>query len=271
LHLAYNSRQSESTVYRSLQAGRAFAAAMVVLFHLGLNLAKDKYLGLKILELPFSFGNAGVEFFFVLSGFIIMNAHRADIGRLDRLAPYIRRRVLRIYPIYWIIFLVVFSAALLTPSLYHSVPHNATTIIQSLLLFPLDKVLVGGTGAPVIIVAWTLQYQIFFYFIFAILIADLRCGIVSILAIFVLYMTGLINGTSNLPFPLSFLAQDYFLLFCMGMLIALMINKLKPIHFFYFQYFVLLGLTSRPCKTPATRMNTSFFVQIACTKSLKKR
>ena len=91
--------------------------------------------------------------------------------------------------------------------------------------------------------AWTLQYQIFFYFIFAILIADLRCGIVSILAIFVLYMTGLINGTSNLPFPLSFLAQDYFLLFCMGMLIALMINKLKPIHFFYFQYFVLLGLT----------------------------
>ena len=30
-------------------------------------------------------------------------------------------------------------------------------------------------------------------------------------------------------------------------------------------------LSSRPCKTPATRMNTSFFVQIACTKSLKKR
>ncbi|NBQ54213.1 MAG: acyltransferase, partial [Proteobacteria bacterium] len=44
----------------------------------------------------------GVDFFFVLSGFIILHAHMDDIGRPARLGRYLWRRAVRVYPIYWI-------------------------------------------------------------------------------------------------------------------------------------------------------------------------
>jgi peptidoglycan/LPS O-acetylase OafA/YrhL len=61
---------------------------------------------------PFRWGDAGVEFFFVLSGFIIASAHAGDISRPARLIPYLQRRIIRIYPPYWIIFAIVCAMAL---------------------------------------------------------------------------------------------------------------------------------------------------------------
>ena len=51
----------------------------------------------------FLFAHAGVDFFFVLSGFIIYRVHRGDIGSPHRLSRYAWRRFVRIYPTYWII------------------------------------------------------------------------------------------------------------------------------------------------------------------------
>lgn len=83
-----------------IQVGRGIAAMMVVLFHLGGAMSAEKYFGDLTYIRLFRFGSAGVEFFFVLSGFIIMYAHQKDIGRPDALAYYARRRAVRIYPSY---------------------------------------------------------------------------------------------------------------------------------------------------------------------------
>jgi exopolysaccharide production protein ExoZ len=91
-------------MYKSLQGTRALAALLVVLFHLGNTIALGKYFGIEAFAIPFKFGSAGVEFFFVLSGFIIFAAHRNDISKPRRLTNYISKRVIRIYPTYWIIF-----------------------------------------------------------------------------------------------------------------------------------------------------------------------
>ena len=205
-------------MYKSLQAGRAIAAILVVLFHLGGAIASEKYFGISAFAVPFSFGDAGVEFFFVLSGFIIFNAHRRDISKPHKVAEYIKKRLLRIYPTYWIIFFSVFLTALSSSSLRNSVPHDAPLIIQSLLLVPLDNEIVGGTGAPVIIVAWTLQYEMSFYFFFALMIINRWAALAGGLSILIAYIG--CSMASSCSFPLSFIHSDYILLFAMGMIVS---------------------------------------------------
>ena len=46
-------------------------------------------------------GYLGVDFFFVLSGFIIMNAHMGDAWKLASGRHYIGKRLWRIYPPYF--------------------------------------------------------------------------------------------------------------------------------------------------------------------------
>ncbi len=214
-------------MYKTLQAGRAIAAILVVLFHLGANLAKESYFGIDGLSVPFSFGAAGVEFFFVLSGFIIFAAHRGDIGRPDRFSGYTLKRLLRIFPTYWLVFLPVFFIALLTPSLRNGVPQDLSTLLQSLLLVPQDKVVVGGTGAPVLVVAWTLQYEMFFYLFFGLLILSRRLAVLTGLVVISVFVARMVFGADQLPFPASFIAKDYTLLFGMGMFVAWLVVARK--------------------------------------------
>jgi exopolysaccharide production protein ExoZ len=137
---------------KSLQAGRGVAAVLVVLYHLGL--AVDKYFGGGAIMLPA--GRSGVEFFFVLSGFIIACAHWDDVGRPERLGRFVWKRFVRIYPIFWIVFLAALAGAHLI--LERQLP--LADVAQAMLLAP-------GSEAPVISVAWSLQWELVFYVIFA--------------------------------------------------------------------------------------------------------
>ncbi len=84
--------------------------------------------------IAFGFGHAGVDFFFVLSGFIIMHAHTADIGKPERLYRYLWRRATRIYPIYWIVTLIQASRAFFSADF--AIRLAPSHIVHSLLLLP---------------------------------------------------------------------------------------------------------------------------------------
>jgi len=151
-------------VFKSLQAARAVAAGMVVLFHLGS--VAEKYFGL---PLTADWGRAGVEFFFVLSGFIITNAHWADIGRPERLARFAWKRFVRIYPTYWMVFLLVFALA------FRVVNVSAYEALRALTLAP--------TGAtPILTVAWSLHWEMVFYTLFALLIVHPAFALAAFMA-----------------------------------------------------------------------------------------
>lgn len=152
-------------VLRSIQAGRALAAISVVVFHLSVLLSPDK----SLLSRLSHHGNAGVDFFFVLSGFIIYYAHERDIGHPDRLKRYLENRFLRVYPIYW-----VFTAALvLVVLLAHTsspIPSSPQGWISTVSLFR------TSTDPTPLNVAWTLFYEIAFYSLFALLILNRKAG-----------------------------------------------------------------------------------------------
>lgn len=146
----------------SIELARGVAAIIVVLYHAARHL--DKNVGFPLGKQAFQFGHAGVDFFFVISGFIILHVHGDDLGRPDRLRHYASRRFTRIYPIYWVILALTVALALLSGRVPPDVAWAAT--------------LLPTRVEPLVGVAWTLQHEIIFYAIFAVLIIHLRLGLV---------------------------------------------------------------------------------------------
>src|SRR5690242_21024508 len=100
-----------------LQAMRGVAALLVVLHHAAGTLALPKYADVAIAGgLLTPLGRAGVDLFFVLSGFVIYYVHRADIGRAQSFRRYMLRRLVRIYPTYWVVLFLMLALFLGHPS-----------------------------------------------------------------------------------------------------------------------------------------------------------
>ncbi len=148
-----------------VEAGRGVAALLVVLYHAALHVEGDVPGSTVLWGLP-HFGHAGVDFFFVLSGFIISFVHRKDLGRPDRLGHYLERRFTRVFPFYW---LVLAFCILDTWLLHRARFPGAGEVLSNAFLLPQAKdQIVGG--------AWTLVYEIMFYLVFAIAICSRRIG-----------------------------------------------------------------------------------------------
>jgi exopolysaccharide production protein ExoZ len=124
---------STAKVYSSLQAGRAIAALMVVLFHCSAILGEAKYWHHSF-DKYLVCGHRGVELFFVLSGIVILHAHRADMDNPGALAIYLRKRFVRIYPIYWIVLLFIVPVFLLFPSFGTGMERQPSVIVSSIIL-----------------------------------------------------------------------------------------------------------------------------------------
>ncbi len=154
-----------------IEAARGVAACMVVLYHAARHVKAD--MGF----LPFGgitqFGHAGVDFFFVLSGFIIYFVHGADGGQSTRWAHYAERRFTRIYPLYWVVLAITLLMVWASPA--KSTPELGF-FLQSLTLLP-------HSGDPIVGVSWTLQHEMLFYLTFAVFILSLRWGV----AVFVIW------------------------------------------------------------------------------------
>ena len=120
----------------SLQACRAIAAIFVVLSHTSGILSLPKYLGAKPFGPAFDFGFVGVDFFFVLSGFIIMYAHARDIGQPRAFGAYMWKRFSRAYPPYWVALTLILPVFFLLPHLGIGHERNPDVIVRSIFLLP---------------------------------------------------------------------------------------------------------------------------------------
>jgi exopolysaccharide production protein ExoZ len=120
----------------SIQYLRAIAALGVVAFHSG---------HATIL------GQAGVDIFFVISGFVMWMVTTKPVGP----AQFLWHRMVRIVPLYWIATLIM--------AVHHSSPVSDT--VRSLLFWPYRDA--NGRLWPVLVLGWTLNFEMFFYLLFA--------------------------------------------------------------------------------------------------------
>lgn len=200
----------------TIQAARGAAALAVVLCHVGTVLGDPFHGALRA-------GHAGVDFFFVLSGFIIATVHHADIGRPSRLPAYLGKRLTRIYPLYWTATGV--ALGLSAGGAASLVQRDPARLLLSLALLPQHT-------EPVLAVAWTLQHEMLFYLAFALLILNRSIG-VAVLAIwagFVAVTTAL--TPAGLPWAPADLLRDfvgasYNLEFGLGVAVAVLARRVQ--------------------------------------------
>lgn len=72
----------------------------------------------------------------MLSGFIILMAHHNDIGRPERFSAYVTKRIIRVYPAYWV-YLTGFIAAAAVGLGYPDFSWNPRNLLTAYLLVPL--------------------------------------------------------------------------------------------------------------------------------------
>lgn len=136
----------------SVQIIRGIAACLVVFLHASSQTRHGVLGGWPV------WGLAGVDFFFVLSGFVITYISIDHFGDKKYFSYFLSRRLLRIYPIHWF-FAILFL--LLLPAMTSEKALDLPGIVQSMLLYPLPQ------RHHVNSVTWTLSHEIIFYSIFA--------------------------------------------------------------------------------------------------------
>jgi exopolysaccharide production protein ExoZ len=149
------SRAVNQTI-NSLQYGRALAALAVVVCH-GAN-STIVFEGFpRVAKVVTDKGMLGVDFFFVLSGFIIMHAHMHDARTAQAATSYLRKRLTRIYIPYLPISVGLMILYQTFPSISQS--QRDWGVLTSLTLFPTVQ-------TTSLIIAWTLINEMMFYTMF---------------------------------------------------------------------------------------------------------
>ncbi len=143
----------------NIQMLRAIAVLMVALLHLE-PYTVNLYMGLTRYLLPF--GYSGVDLFFIISGFINYHVSADRIGKPRYALRFLIKRAIRIFPNYWLVVAVAYY--LTVEHGMHPAPGYIRPLESVLLLFPLRM------PEHIMIIAWTLNYELLFYGVLAVLV-----------------------------------------------------------------------------------------------------
>ncbi|TDR94467.1 acyltransferase family protein [Enterovirga rhinocerotis] len=151
------------TIHR-LQYLRGLAAMLVVLSH-GL-IKVDRICEIQGWPQPGLRidGTFGVDIFFVISGFLMCVTASGEFGQPGATGRFMLRRVIRIVPLYWLFIAIEVLLRVIKPDAAGT-PFGATEVLLSMLFIPYG--LQDGMFRPVVGLGWSLNYEMFFYSLFA--------------------------------------------------------------------------------------------------------
>ena len=162
---------------------------------------------------------AGVDVFFVISGFIMVHASAGLFGAEGAGWAFLARRIARIVPIYWAVTTLYLAVALAVPEFLNRELLGWPFVVASYLFIPMTRP--DGLVQPLYGLGWTLNYEMFFYVLFAAAVAWPRKHAVPALAGVLAGLVGiglLVRLASQpLPQPLGFWTDPIVLEFVYGM------------------------------------------------------
>ncbi|WP_161967235.1 acyltransferase family protein [Fimbriiglobus ruber] len=150
--------------FHGLRALRGGACLLVVIFHLG---QWETLYGTHtpVLREYRWFAFAGVDLFFVLSGFVIAHSHWDQFGQPRLVTGYLFRRFWRLYPPFWAVMVITGVVGWMTLG-WQPLNPGAPTSIRWYWLTLLPDEPTNAWVPP----AWTLTYEMMFYLALAALV-----------------------------------------------------------------------------------------------------
>lgn len=149
----------QSQTLTNIQRLRAVAALLVVVYHI-IGIAEKYGYASEWLALIGPWGSTGVDIFFVISGFIMVH-----IQQRSRSTPlvFFAERLLRVAPLYWLLTAVLLALLAGVPALFNS--HGIDPVWAASSFAFMSQAYAGKM--PVLFDGWTLEYEMFFYLVFA--------------------------------------------------------------------------------------------------------
>jgi len=176
-----------------------------------------------------SSGSAGVDIFFVVSGFVMamsVGTPVLDVQARKRAALiFMKRRLLRIVPLYWFYTLLKVALILALPGLATRSSVDSAHLAASLFFIPAMSP--WGLIEPTLPVGWTLNFEMLFYVVFALAIALGAPRIKFCLLIFLLIFFGSRYFPNSVP--INFYARSIVFEFIFGICIAQAISRFQAI------------------------------------------
>jgi exopolysaccharide production protein ExoZ len=208
----------------NLQVLRGVAAALVVLDHTLLSAALHDPTYVQYQGFAATIGRMGVNIFFIISGFIMVHSTEStkDLGATSRVQDFVFKRATRLIPLYWLATFVQIAVSAVG-GIGFTIPH----ILSSLAFLPNFFDTNDPRLPPVLGVGWTLNYEIFFYAIFAAtLLLPRRLGLwTCVFTIVALVATGVLGmkyvGSGTLHRIFFFYTYKNMLFFAVGIALAM--------------------------------------------------
>ena len=206
---------------RLVQILRAVAALMVVAHHATIMLAERNHLPVG----TWLNGASGVDLFFVISG-LVMTISSAPLRSTPHPArTFLARRIERVVPLYWLVTTIKVAVLLLVPVLGLNAMGSWTHVVASYLFIPSYNPHLAME--PVVVVGWTLNYEMAFYGLFALALAW-RARPLWIIAppLVGLALWRVLHGPSG-PVALEFFESTLPLEFLLGVLLGLALPHVR--------------------------------------------
>lgn len=204
-----------------IQVLRALAALMVAVHHVqgdaGFLAAQAGTSFAPSRALPWT---AGVDLFFVISGFIMVHSSAGLFDRPDGARLFVARRIARIVPLYWAATTLFLALLFASPALINSDTPSLAQIAASYLFWPMPNT--ANHLQPIYSLGWTLNYEMLFYVLFgAALFAPGRL-VVPLAAAALAGLVAAQAFAGPLPLPFGFWGQPIVLEFAAGMAVGLL-------------------------------------------------
>ncbi len=176
---------AETPPLLSLQALRAVAALLVLIHHAGYDadtIADRTGRTAFALDRFFDWG-FGIHLFFVISGFIMVRTARG-YGSARGSLVFLTRRIIRVVPLYWLMTSLILVGAALAPELLNMPIGGLAVVVGSYVFVPVLRD--GGELRPVLGQGWTLDYEVFFYVLFALsMLLPRRIGLAGLATVMI--------------------------------------------------------------------------------------
>jgi exopolysaccharide production protein ExoZ len=208
--------QISSPTLHGIQFLRALAAAAVMIFHVSFDIGRNVSPPGSLPD--FGQGAAGVDLFFVISGFVMVYSSEGLFGRPRASLTFLLRRIARIVPLYWVMTTIMLAYVLARG--FGRSDASPTLALASYFFIPYWRP--SGVIDPLYGIGWSLNYEMFFYVVFAVALVARREIAVAIVGAFLGAFVVAVSLNGHFPRQIAYWANPRILEFVFGMGVAML-------------------------------------------------